>query len=111
MVAVAAAAAAAAVIYVPPARVRFVAAVCADGLHVIDQSGTPPACRHCCSFEDEEEEESEAEEDDEEAAEVDLEAMLSFGGKLVLPPLPGDRLRRTDAMSTDILHGIVSACC
>ena len=42
---------------------------------------------------------------------MDLEAMLSFGGKLVLPPLPGDRLRRTDAMSTDILHGIVSGCC
>ncbi|PRW60766.1 alpha beta-hydrolase [Chlorella sorokiniana] len=44
------------------------------------------------------------------AEEVDLEAMLSFGGRLVLPSLPSDRLRRTDAMSADILHGIRKWC-
>lgn len=40
---------------------------------------------------------------------MDLEALLGRGSKqLVLPPLPGDRLRKTDAMPADVMHGIVS---
>lgn len=39
------------------------------------------------------------------------EAQLTRGGKLALPPLLGDRLRKADAMPADVMHGIVSGCC
>lgn len=65
----------------------------------------PPGCSSCslphpCSVDAEEE----WSEDEEEGA------VLTQGGKLALPLLPGDRLRKADAMPADVMHGIVSGC-
>lgn len=60
-----------------------------------------PAHTFILSSSDDEDESS-----DDEGEEV--AALASPGGVLMLPSLPGDRLRKADAMPSDVMHGIVN---